>query len=256
MTALSSTARVGVRAIGPGADDPDRRAARPHRLTVEDVMTREVIRVAPGATFHEMIELLNRHGISALPVVADSGALLGVVSEADLLLKQDPPSHKHRWAPETEGSATRRRKSEGVVATGVMSTPALTIGPRASVVSAIRLLRRHNVKRLVVVDDDQQIVGIVSRRDLLTAFSRTDGEIRADIIHGVIPCWVLADPAHVSVEVEGGVVSLSGTVDRRTDADVLPHLVRGLDGVVDVHSTVGYRWDDRDPGLARELHIS
>lgn len=255
MTAQPNAALVGVSATGPDAD-VDGHDVRPHRLTVGDVMTREVIRVTPGATFHEMIELMNHHGISALPVVADGGALLGVVSEADLLFKQDPPSPKHRWTPESERSATRRRKSEGVVATGVMSTPALTIGPRASLVSAIRLLHRHHVKRLVVVGHDEQIIGMVSRRDLLAGFARTDDEIRADIIHGVIPCWVLVDPEQVTVEVEGGVVTLTGTVDRRTDADVLAHLVRGLDGVVDVHSTVGYRWDDRDPGLARELHVN
>jgi CBS domain-containing protein len=256
MTAHQSTAPVEVGAAGPGIDDTDVHGARPHRLTVEDVMTREVISVSAAATFHEMTELMSRHGISALPVVADGGRLLGVVSEADLLLKQDPPSARHRWTPESERTATRRRKSEAVVALGVMSTPALTVGPRASLVSAIRLLQRHQVKRLIVVDEDDQIIGIASRRDLLAGFARTDDEICSDIVHGVIPRWVLVDPADISVEVDGGVVRLAGTVDRRTDADVLAHLVRGLDGVVDVHSTVGFRWDDRDPGLARELHVN
>jgi CBS-domain-containing membrane protein len=219
-------------------------------------MTRDVVTVAPAATFHQMTGLMRRHGISALPVVGEQGALLGIVSEADLLLKETPPPPRRWWVPEGSRSAARRRTAGGVDAADVMTTPAISVGSRASLVVAVRLLQKHQIKRLVVLDADNQMVGIVSGRDLLAGFSRSDAEIRADVIEGVIPRWLLVDPAGVRVEVHGGVVRLEGTVDRRSDAEVLAHLVRGLDGVVEVDSAVDYGWDDRDLAPSRELHIN
>lgn len=227
---------------------------RPHRLTVEDVMTGDVLTVSPSATFHQMIGVMHRRGISALPVVSTSGDLLGIVSEADLLLKETPPPKRRSWVPEGERSATRRRKAEGVTAADVMSAPALSVGARASLAAAARLLQKHQVKRLLVLDSNDQLAGIVSRRDLLAGFNRSDAEIRSDVIDGVIRRWLMTDPTEVRVEVDGGVVRLEGSVDRRSDAEILVHLVRGLDGVVEVESAVDYRWDDRDVSLSRELH--
>jgi CBS domain-containing protein len=227
---------------------------RPRRLLVEDVMSREVVTVPPSATFHQMIGLMRRYGVSALPVVGDDGALLGIVSEADLLLKETPPSPRRRWVPEGGAATTRRRKADGVVAADVMSAPPISVGSRAPLAAAARLLQEHQIKRLVALDSDDHMVGIVSRRDLLAGFSRSDAEIRSDVIDGVIRRWLMADPADVRVNVDGGVVRLEGIVDRRTDAEILVHMVRGLDGVVEVESAVDYRWDDRDVALSRELH--
>jgi CBS domain-containing protein len=230
-------------------------ALRPRRLLVADVMSRDVVTVAPTATFHRMIGLMRRHAVSALPVVGDNGTLLGIVSEADLLPKESPPPPRRRWVPEGAQSAARRRRAGGAAAADVMSTPAISIDPRASLAAAVRLLEQHRIKRLVVLDGDHEMVGIVSRRDLLAGFSRSDAEIRSDVIEGVIPRWLMIDPAGLSVEVHGGVVRIEGTVDLRSDADILAHLVRGLDGVVDVESTVNYRRNDRDLALSRELHV-
>ena len=119
--------------------------------------------------------------------------------------------------------------------------------------AAARLLEHHRVKRLVVLDANNEIVGIVSRRDLLAGFNRSDSEIRSDIVDGVIPRWLMIDPSGLSVAVNGGVVRLEGTVELRSDAVILVHLVRGLDGVVDVDSDVTYRSNDRDPAASHEL---
>lgn len=229
---------------------------RPRRLTVEDVMTREVVTVAPSATFHQMIGLMRRHGVSALPVIGADGELLGVVSEADLLEKETPPAPRHRWVPESGRLAARRLKADGVDAATVMSSPVISIRAGAPLVAAARLIQKHQVKRLVVLDAEERLVGIVSRRDLLAGLDRSDAEIRSDVIDGVIPRWLLADPAGLRVEVQGGIVRLEGVVGRRSDAEVLAHLVRGLDGVVEVDSAVDYRWDDRDPAVSRELPVS
>jgi CBS-domain-containing membrane protein len=231
-------------------------AHRPHRLTVDDVMSRDVVTVRPTATFHEMIGLMDQQGVSALPVVGDRGEVLGMVSEADLLPKESPLSPRRRWLPEGADSVAWRRRAEGVDAAEVMTTPVISISSDASVALAIRLLHEHGIKRLVVLGDDKRMVGMVSRRDLLAGFRRSDDDIRADVVEGVIPHWLLVDPVHVHVEVNGGVVRLEGTVERRSDADILPHLVRGLDGVVDVDSSLEYRLDDRHLSPSRELHIS
>ena len=188
-----------------GADAGPVTAVRPRRLTVEDVMTRDVVTVAPTATFHQMIGLMRRRSVSALPVVGEHGALFGIVSEADMLLKETPPSPRRRFVPEGGGSATRRRKADGVVAADVMTAPAISVDSRASLVVAVCLLQKHQIKRLGVLDAEDQLVGVVSRRDLLAGFSRSDAEIRADIMEGVIPRWLLVDPAGIRVEVHGGV---------------------------------------------------
>jgi CBS domain-containing protein len=258
MTAHSDAAASAVVHRDESRQDSDAgpaTAARPRRLTVEDVMTRDVVKVAPTATFHQMTGLMRGRGISALPVVDEQGTLLGIVSEADLLLKETTPPRR-RWLPEGRRSAARRRKADGVDAAGVMTTPTISVGSRASLVVAGRLLQKHQIKRLIVLDANDQMVGIVSRRDLLAGFSRSDADIRSDVIEGVIPRWLMVDPAGLRVEVHGGVVRLEGTAGRRSDAEVLAHLVRGLDGVVEVDSAVDYGWDDRHRAPSRELRIS
>jgi CBS domain-containing protein len=257
MTVTSTASTTSVH-HGVGGHSPDSHVStlRPRRLTVEDVMSRGVVTVAPTATFHQMIGLMRKHAVSALPVVGHHGALLGIVSEADLLPKESPPPPRRRWLPEGSESTERRQKADGVAACDVMSAPAISIGPRASLAAAVRVLELHRIKRLVVLDGEDRLVGIVSRRDLLAAFSRSDAEIRCDVVEGVMPRWLMIDPAGIRVEVHGGVVRLEGIVDLRSDSEILTHLVRGLDGVVDVDSTVTYRWNDRDPAPSRELHIS
>jgi CBS-domain-containing membrane protein len=229
---------------------------RPHRLTVDDVMSSDVATVPPTATFHEMNGLMTERGVSALPVVDPRGELLGMVSEADLLLKEAAPHLRRQWLPDGGRSAELRRKASAIDAAGVMTTPVVSVRSGASVAAAVRLLHEHQIKRLVVLGPDNRMVGIVSRHDLLAGFNRSDDEIRADVVDGVIPRWLVVDPVHVRVEVHGGVVRLSGTVERRSDAEILPHLVRGLDGVVDVDSALEYGFDDRNLSPSREHHVS
>jgi CBS domain-containing protein len=220
-------------------------ALRPRRLRVADVMSRDVVTVSPTATVREIAGLMRRHAVSALPVVADGGALRGIVSEADLLIKEDPPSPRRGWLPERAEVAQRRRRAAGVSAAEVMSAPAASIEPEATLGAAARCLGTRRVRRLVVVDADEHVVGIVSRRDLLAAFTRPDDEIRRDIVEGVLPRWLTTiDPAEVTVGVHDGMVRIEGTVDRRSDAEMLTHLVSGLDGVVDLDNSVDYRWND------------
>jgi len=230
-------------------------ALRPRRMRVADVMSHDVVTVSPTATVRKIAGLMRRHAVSALPVVADGGALLGIVSEADLLIKENPPSPRRGWIPEGGEVAQRRRRAAGVSAAEVMSAPAASIEPEATLGAAARCLETRRIKRLVVVDANEHVVGIVSRRDLLAAFTRPDDEIRRDIVEGVLPRWLTIDPAEVTVGVHGGMVRIEGTVDRRSDVEMLTHLVSGLDGVVDVDNSVDYRWNDRGARASDEIQV-
>ncbi len=109
---------------------------------------------------------------------------------------------------------------------------------------AARLMQERNVRRLVVVDARGRIAGIVSRSDLLQVFLRTDEELREEIAGTLIPALILSSPESVGVEVRWNMVTLSGEVDRKSDADILTRLTRQIDGVVDVVDNLSYRWDD------------
>jgi len=204
-----------------------------HR-TVGELMTREVVRVAPPTGFREIVALLREYDITAVPVVDGEDRPLGVVSEADLMRTQaaqedpgvllPPPT-----APDV-GPATARE---------LMSSPAVCTTPDASVVEAARLMARHGVKRLPVVDEEGRLVGMVSRRDLLRVFLRDDPAIRQEIVEDVLGRTEGVSPAAVGVEVEQGRVVLSGTIEPAYLVPVVLRLCRAVDGVVSVTDRTG-----------------
>jgi len=215
--------------------------------TVRDVMTSAVETVGPAATFHEVVERLRALSISAVPVTDVHGHVLGVVSEADLLLKEERAAlaGTHRLL---EGRRRRRARVRAAALTAgdLMTRPAVTIGAETPLPEAARIMRERRVKRLPVVDDANRIVGIVSRSDLLSVFERGDEEIASEIVGDVITRTLLLDPALFHVAVTDGVVDLAGEAERRTDAILVARLAASVAGVVDVRSRLTYRIDDGD----------
>jgi len=215
--------------------------------TVREVMTSAVETVGPAATFQEVAELLRTRSISAVPVTDAAGHVLGVVSEADLLLKEERAAlaGTHRLL---EGPRRRRARARAAALTAadLMTSPAVTIGAQTPLPEAARTMRERHVKRLPVVDGTSRIVGIVSRSDLLAVFARGDEEIRSEIVADVITRALLLDPDLFQVAVANGVVDLAGEADRRTDAILVARLAAGVAGVVDVRSRLTYRVDDGD----------
>ena len=136
-----------------------------------------------------------------------------------------------------------------------MSSPAVTIAPDAPLAAAARVMRKHSVKRLPVVDGDQHLLGILSRHDILSALVRPDADIHHEIVDSVLPKWLGINPASIDVAVEHGIVTLSGELDRRSAAEILCHLVHGLDGVVAVRSLLTYVWDDTEIKLTSERRL-
>jgi CBS domain-containing protein len=149
--------------------------------TVADVMTRTVVVVAGSAPFKEVVRAMREYRVSALPVTDPDGLVMGVVSEADLMLREDPSVLESHFF---EGHARReeRRKAEASIARDLMTTPAVTIGPQAPIAEAARLMHERAIKRLPVIDLEGRIVGVVSRVDLLAEFLRDDGDIETEVI--------------------------------------------------------------------------
>lgn len=215
---------------------------------VRDVMTAEVVVVRDRTPFKEIVGLMRQHDVSALPVVDASDELVGIVSEADLLMKEeraaDGESH-HRFQSRRRRIA--RAKAGGVVARELMSSPAETIDPEAPLARAARLLHERRVKRLPVVDTNGNMVGIVSRADLLKVFLRADREIR-DEIEGTL-ARAAFQPGPIRVTVVDGVATLEGRVELRSQIPVIVGIARAIDGVVDIEHRLSHEVDDVTPGL-------
>jgi CBS domain-containing protein len=223
-------------------------------IKVDDVMTRRVATVQVGAPFKEVARLLAERKISAVPVLDGDGKLAGIVSEADLLRKEqyheDAMPTRRRFGSRRE--RWLRAKALGDFAGDVMTAPAITVGPEATVVEAAKLMIERNVKRLPVVDADGCLVGIVSRADLLWVFLRPDDEIAEEIRHEVFARVLLQEPTY-TVAVTDGIATLSGKLDRRSSVEIAERLVRAVDGVVDVVNGLTYRVDDSEKRLIRSM---
>jgi CBS domain-containing protein len=207
--------------------------------TVRDVMTTSVVAVREHAGFKEMVAVMRGRRVSAFPVIDATNRVIGVVSEADLLLKEADPALlqdrvRRAWRPR------ERSKAAGVTAAEVMTAPAVTIGPGAPVAEAARVMQSRRVKRLPVVDDDGRLRGIISRADVLSVFERPDAEIWDDVVKGVIEAESGLDPEMYVVTVSSGVVTVTGSVDRRADALGLLDAIRHLGGVVALRDRLSY----------------
>ncbi|MFE9255287.1 CBS domain-containing protein [Streptomyces sp. NPDC006879] len=206
--------------------------ARP--FTVNDVMTRSVIAVMPTAEFKEIVAAMQRWKVTAVPVVEGEGHVVGVVSEADLLPKEEFREHGPAFAERIRRLGDTA-KAGSVRAEELMTSPAVTIGPDATLPEAARLMTDRLIKRLPVVDSQGTLKGIVSRVDLLKVFLRTDEELAAEVREDVVePLFPLSHRV-VTVEVTRGVVTLTGQV---RDTSLLPlavRLARGIEGVVAVN---------------------
>jgi CBS-domain-containing membrane protein len=215
----------------------------PRHRTVADVMTTRVHVANPQTPFKLLVRLLDENRIRAVPIVDLRGMPLGVVSETDLLLKE-----RHgAFDPGVLNLRRNRReqaKADGLVASDLMTAPAITVSTSTSLAEAARTMHDRNVRRLVVVDERGRIAGIVTRSDLLQVFLRSDEDLREDIVAKVIPAILVAEAASVDVDVRSNVVTLAGEVDRRSDAEILTRVTREMDGVVGVVSQLTYRWDD------------
>jgi CBS domain-containing protein len=228
---VAEAAGEGVHATPPSGAGPAS-VRQTGRWQVGDVMSTSVVVVSEHARYRHIAELLDQHHLTAVPVVTEDRRVIGVVSEVDLLYKQERHEHTDK-TPGWQRHPAARTKAEAQTAKGLMTSPAVTIGPDELLGAAARIMSAHRVRQLPVVADDGTIIGVVSRTDLLKPYLRPDEEIAAeatDLLTGT----VLADPAAIRVTAHGGVLTLMGRLASQEQLDKALRLTECIDGVVSV----------------------
>ncbi|MDH6623098.1 CBS domain-containing protein [Streptomyces sp. LBL] len=215
----------------------------PH--VVSDVMTQAVVAVGRDALFKEIVRTMEQWKVSAMPVLEGEGRVIGVVSEADLLPKEefrddDQSLYQQRLRLTDVAKAGATRAEE------LMSTPAVTVHPDATLAQAARIMAVRHVKRLPVVDGVGMLQGIVSRADLLKVFLRSDDDIVEEVRRTVVSCLFPTSNHAISVNVHEGVVTLHGHLHDTSLIPVAVRLVRAVEGVVDVEPHL--TGESADPG--------
>lgn len=227
-------------------------------MTVQSVMTQAVTAVHVETPLKDVARLLVAGGISGLPVVDAERHVVGVVSEADLLIKEqgaDALTHRRAARVRGESSATKAglAKVEATTAGGAMTSPAITIDPGASLQAAAAIMVERRVNRLPVTKDGL-LVGIVTRADLIRAYVRSDDQIADTIRDDVLLRHLLVNPVLFDIAVTDGVVSIRGRAETRSTAEMIERLVAAVPGVIGLQADLTWAIDDTHvEGRARDL---
>ncbi|MBN3932874.1 CBS domain-containing protein [Streptomyces verrucosisporus] len=208
----------------------------PH--TVGDVMSQTVVSIGRDAPFKQIVMTMEQWKVSALPVLEGEGRVVGVVSEADLLPKEefrdgDPSRMEQLRRPE------ELARVGAVTAGELMTAPAVTVHARATLAEAARVMARRRVKRLPVTDADGLLVGVVSRGDLLKVFLRPDEDIAREVRRDVVEPLFPGGGRGVGVRVADGVVTFTGEIRNTALVPVAARMARSVEGVVDVGFDLG-----------------
>jgi CBS domain-containing protein len=220
-------------------------------MKAADIMVKEVVTVGPEALVKEIAALMLERRISGLPVVDGGGQILGVVSEGDLIRRPEIETDRVKlgWLRLLVSDEARARdfvKHHGRTAREVMTQPAITVAADAPLAEIVRLMERHRVKRLPVVERGK-LAGVVTRTDLLRALvarqSAPAVELKDEQLRLHIDAMLRhedwASSATVHVQVENGVAQLWGTVESKEQREALLVAVRGVPGVKDVQPHLG-----------------
>jgi CBS domain-containing protein len=224
-------------AAGPGGSAAGQNHRGRWHTRVRDVMTVPVVTVDRITGYKEIARRLAGHKVGGVPVLTLGRHVAGVVSEGDLLAARDtnPAAGRRRlgWP--------RRPRHHRTLAEDLMTSPAITIGPDATIAAAARLMNAHHVRFLPVVDPVGRLVGIVSRRDLLSVFLRPDAEIAGQVSQ-IVTDLLPGGAAGLQVAVRNGVVTLTGQPELAAGDDLTAIAVRlawDVEGVVDVVNKIG-----------------
>jgi CBS domain-containing protein len=210
---------------------------------VASVMTTRVTTAKPNTPFKDLVHTMTEQGISAVPVVDDENRPIGVVSEADVLAKQEFHGGGDELPHGDRAGRGRWYRALAQTAAELMTTPVHTVPASKPVSVAARILAREKVRRLFVVDDGGRVAGVVSRRDLLRVYLRTDEELRADI--EALLASAVGLPEHtVGVTVHDGTATVDGVLASRREAEVVARAVLAMPGVVGMHNNLRYVVDD------------
>jgi CBS domain-containing protein len=210
-------------------------------MKVHELMTRKVTTVTPTTSLRDAAVLLAGNGISGMPVVSETGEVVGVLSEGDIVVKAAGEVAQNRllgWLLHSDLGLNDKIKAETVGE--AMSAPAVTISPKRPVHEAARLMVAENVNRLPVVEKGK-LAGIVTRADIVRAFTRSDTEIADEIRREVLRGTFWLEPGRVVVTVVDGAATLRGDVETEVDQELLPHFVAHVPGVISVDADLSCR---------------
>ncbi len=214
-------------------------------MKVRDLMTTDPLTVSADTLLKEAARTMVRNKVSGLPVISD-GALIGIVTEGDFLRQEANRDQPYRFslldALFGEGSVDPPAVE---TVSEVMTENVITIRPEATIGEAARVMANKRVKRLPVIDDDGALIGIISRADVVNAFTKPDEIIEDEVREDIVRRLLFLDPEDVGVSVEDGVVTLEGEMENRTEAHLLEELTRRVEGVVRVNSQLTFLVDDQ-----------
>ena len=221
-------------------------------MQAADIMTTQVVSVAPDTTVQQIAKLLLEKHISAVPVLDTSGRLVGIVSEGDLVRRTETgtATEKSWWLGLFETSEEREEqfvKSHGRKASDVMTRDPVTVAPDTPIADVARTLESKRIKRVPVVDNGK-MVGIISRANLLHGLASTapaaagatvDDRTIRDAILETIGEELGVSAVYVNVIVRDGVVELWGSVDRDATAQAIVVAAETTEGVERVENHLG-----------------
>lgn len=221
-------------------------------MRAADIMTRDVITVAPGDSVRDAAQILLKNRISAMPVLDAEGKLIGVVSEGDLMRRAEIGTDKRRsWWQEmlagTERLAREYVRAHGQKVSDVMTTQVVHAAPDTALPVIASLMERYGIKRLPIVEKDR-LAGIVSRADLLRAFAEskgtgeakktaTDEQIR-DRLDAELRSLGWLSPGKFNVAVDHGVVELWAAVGSEAERKAMVVAAETTPGVTAITSHV------------------
>lgn len=142
-------------------------------MPVRDVMSKKVVSVREGSDIHEVSMLLSENKVSGLPVVDEENCVIGVLSEADLLhMAGIEKGHSFRDILKHILGEPYPKHRAGSIVRDIMTSPAITTAPDADIREVAAILDEKRIKRLPVVDEDNKLIGIISRGDILRALAK------------------------------------------------------------------------------------
>lgn len=206
-------------------------------MKAKDIMTRPVVTVTPQTPVQDAVRLMLEHHISGLPVIDESGELVGIVTEADLLLKETQPKPQQPvvdWFGRSlwlERWLSGYRKVKGRIVGEVMTHNVVTAGEDTPAHELASLMTRFQVNRLPIVRG-RQVVGIVTRADILKLFLRSDEILRQEAQLAMKD--FLLPTEEVEVSADRGVLALRGRVASPGRRFALLRRLWEIDGVISI----------------------
>jgi CBS domain-containing protein len=218
-----------------------------NKQRVSNVMTNLVVMIYPQDPIEEAASRLVRNGISGAPVVKD-GKVVGVISEVDIARATIGRASSDRGLQKADVLSLIMRnvsasKESTCTVADVMSSQVFTIGPDENLFKAARLLDRHGLKRLSVVDGEGFLMGILARGDLIRAMTRSDAHLHRDVLEAIV---ILGEEnfEDLCVGVDNGIVTLSGMTDRSSTRSIAVDIASRVLGVSEVVDCLDCALDD------------